>query len=64
MDHSMGLNEAPIAHEQHRRQAKAILPPFCHVCKSCNGVACAGHGTNQLEFGAKGNNGGLAWVGG
>ena len=59
MMHSVSLNEALLLHEQHLNAAKKVLSPACHVCKSCNGSACAGHVTNTLEFGAKGNNGGF-----
>jgi len=55
----MNLNDILIRYAQYQEVARKILNPSCHVCKICNGVACAGRFTNSLEFGAKGNNGGF-----
>ena len=59
MEHTMNLNDVLVRFAQYQEQARKILNPSCRVCKICNGVACAGRYTNALEFGAKGNNGGI-----
>ena len=59
MEHTMNLNDVLIKFAKYQNIARGILKPSCHVCKICNGVACAGRFTNSLEFGAKGNNGGF-----
>lgn len=59
MEHSMTLNDVLLKYAEYQMKARKILNPSCHVCKVCNGVACAGRFTNSLEFGAKGNNGGF-----
>lgn len=59
MEHSMTLNDVLLKYAEYQLAARKILNPSCHVCKVCNGVACAGRFTNSLEFGAKGNNGGF-----
>lgn len=59
MEHTMTLNDVLLKYAQYQMNARKILNPSCHVCKVCNGVACAGRFTNSLEFGAKGNNGGF-----
>lgn len=59
MEHSMTLNDVLLKYAEYQLAARKVLNPSCHVCKVCNGVACAGRFTNSLEFGAKGNNGGF-----
>lgn len=59
MEHNMTLNDVLLKYSEYQLKARKILNPSCHVCKICNGVACAGRFTNSLEFGAKGNNGGF-----
>ena len=59
MEHSMTLNDVLLKYAEYQMKARKILNPSCHVCKVCNGVACAGRFTNSLEFGAKGGNGGF-----
>ena len=59
MEHTMNLNDVLLKYAEYMDRARKILRPSCHVCKICNGVACAGRFTNSLEFGAKGNNGGF-----
>lgn len=59
MLHNVSLHEARGACEAHRQAAREILKPACRVCRNCNGVACAGHMTDTLEFGGMGNNGGF-----
>lgn len=59
MEHTMTLNDVLLKYAENQLRAKKILNPSCHVCKVCNGVACAGRFTNSLEFGSKGNNGGF-----
>ena len=59
MEHTMNLNDVLLKYAEYQAKARKILNPSCHVCKICNGVACAGRFTNSLEFGAKGNNGGF-----
>ncbi len=59
MQQRMNLDETLNMVEAHRANARKVMKPVCHVCKTCNGVACAGHHTNAMEFGAKGGNGGF-----
>lgn len=59
MEHSANLNDLLRYVEEVQNEARRVLSPYCRVCKVCNGVACAGHQTNSLEFGGKGNNGGF-----
>lgn len=59
MEHTMALNDVLLKYAEYQMAARKVLNPSCHVCKVCNGVACAGRFTNSLEFGAKGNNGGF-----
>lgn len=59
MEHTMTLNDVLLKYAEYQMAARKVLNPSCHVCKVCNGVACAGRFTNSLEFGAKGNNGGF-----
>lgn len=59
MEHSMTLNDVLLKYAEYQLKARKVLNPSCHVCKVCNGMACAGRFTNSLEFGAKGNNGGF-----
>lgn len=59
MKHTMNLNDVLIQFGKYQNEARKVLNPSCHVCKVCNGRACAGRYTNSLEFGAKGNNNGF-----
>ena len=55
----MNLNDVLLKYAENQERARKIMQPSCHVCKICNGRACAGRFTNSLEMGAKGNNGGF-----
>ena len=59
MEHTMNLNDVLVLFGKYQDEARKVLNPSCHVCKVCNGRACAGRYTNSLEFGAKGNNNGF-----
>ena len=59
MEHTLTLNDVLLKYAENQQRARTDLSPSCHVCKICNGVACAGRFTNSLEFGSKGNNGGF-----
>lgn len=59
MEHTTNINDVLNRMEEYRAAARKILNPVCHVCKTCDGIACSGHNTNALEFGGKGNNGGF-----
>ena len=59
MEHTLTLNDVLLKYAENQQRARKVLSPSCHVCKICNGVACAGRFTNSLEFGSKGNNGGF-----
>jgi len=59
MEHTMNYNEVLLKYAEYQNNARKILKPSCHVCKVCNGVACAGRFTNSLEMGAKGSNAGF-----
>ena len=59
LDHTMNLNDVLLRYAENQERARKIMNPSCHVCKICNGKACAGRFTNSLEMGAKGNNGGF-----
>ncbi len=59
MIQNIQYNDVVEVWAKHQEAAKKILKPSCHVCKVCDGRACAGHLTNILEFGGKGNNGGF-----
>lgn len=59
MDRSMNYNDVLLEYATYQELAKKAMKPSCHVCKICNGKACAGRFTNSLEMGAKGNNGGF-----
>ena len=56
MEHSKNYNDVLLEYAKYQDAARKVLNPSCRVCKVCNGIACAGHFTNSLEFGAKGNN--------
>lgn len=58
----MNLNEVLLKYAEYMEAARKILKPSCHVCKICDGRACAGRFTNSLEMGAKGNNGGFIYA--
>ena len=62
MKHTMNLNDVLIQFGKYQNEARKVLNPSCHVCKVCNGRACAGRYTNSLEFGAKGNNNGFIYA--
>lgn len=59
MTHNTNLNDTLLKYAAYQQKAREILKPSCHVCKICDGRACAGRFTNTLEFGGKGNNGGF-----
>ncbi len=59
MDHSKNYNDVLLDYARYQNAAREAMKPSCHVCKICNGKACAGRYTNSLEMGAKGNNDGF-----
>jgi 4-hydroxymandelate oxidase len=60
MDHTLSYNDVLQKYAEYQEKARKIMKPSCHVCKVCNGLACAGRFTNSLEMGSKGNNGGFS----
>jgi 4-hydroxymandelate oxidase len=60
VDNTMNYNDVLTKFAQYQDQARKVMKPSCHVCKICNGIACAGRYTNSLEMGAKGNNAGFS----
>ncbi len=59
MEHTKNYNDVLLEYASYQNEARKVMKPSCHVCKVCNGVACAGRYTNSLEMGAKGNNAGF-----
>ncbi len=59
MEHSKDYNSVLVQYAEYMNTARPIMKPSCHVCKVCNGRACAGRFTNSLEMGSKGNNQGF-----
>lgn len=59
MEHTMNYNDVLLKYAEYMEAARKVMKPSCHVCKICNGVACAGRYTNSLEMGAKGCNAGF-----
>lgn len=59
MKHRSDYIEIITRYEEIRDNARRILSPRCKLCKACNGVACSGHHTGFLDFGAKGNGAGF-----
>lgn len=56
----MNYNDVLLQYAKYQDNARKILKPSCHVCKICDGKACAGRFTNSLEMGAKGSNAGFS----